>query len=187
MPRIARQLRAAKAAGSASRAKSAAAAGIPAAPAVRPGELLQARARTARLRSRTAELDRLTQWCEGGGARSHLLSGPAGVGKSRLALELADRLTATGEWDVEFLAPGAELPANERPLLLVVEDAETRQEDVAGLLDAASARTSAGPTRVLLLARTRAGRWDEPRSAAHTGEELAGPGHHRGRTCAGPA
>jgi Sir2 family len=94
-----------------------------------PGQLLRAEARTARFRSRAAELERLTAWCAGARVRTHLVSGPAGLGKTRLALELADRLAATGEWDVEFLTPDAQLLASgRRPLLAVVDDAETRQE-----------------------------------------------------------
>ena len=173
LPRIVRQLRVAATRPRAAATTSAADTAV--APVARPSTLLRAQARTARLRSRDAELERLTQWCAGTGWRVHLVSGPAEVGKTRLALELADRLTATGEWDVESLAPGAGLPANEWPLLLVVDDAETRREQVAGILAAAQARTSGGPVRVLLLARTREGWWDAVHSEAYTSEELAEP------------
>ncbi|MEU9247351.1 Sir2 family NAD-dependent protein deacetylase [Streptomyces sp. NPDC048385] len=155
------------------------AADIPATPLARPSRLLGAQARVARFRSRTAELRRLTQWCEGTGSRAHLLSGPAGAGKSRLALELADQLKATGRWDVEFLARGAQdtdLRPGERSLLVIVEDAETRQEQVAAILDTASARPASEPLRVLLLARINDG-WFERLAAAAvaTSEELTGP------------
>ncbi|MFB7172174.1 Sir2 family NAD-dependent protein deacetylase [Streptomyces sp. NPDC056254] len=178
LPRIVAQLRRAAAASASDPAAPAAAAGPAAAdgPAVRPGELLRAAARTARLRSRTEELDRLVRWCAGTGTRGHLLSGPAGVGKSRLALELADRLTASGEWDVEFPAPGAEPSSGgDRPLLVVVEDAETRREEVARILGPADGRPAQAPVRVLLLARTRDGWWDALEQRGHTGEELAAP------------
>ena len=142
----------------------------------RPSQLLRAPARTARFRSRAAELERLTAWCAGAGVRTHLVSGPVGVGKTRLALELAGRLTATGRWDVEFLAPNARFPASgRRPLLVVVDDAEARQEQVAGILHAAKADPVAAPIRVLLLARTRDNWRGKLQSEVNTSEELAPP------------
>jgi len=146
----------------------------------RPSQLLRAEARTARFRSRAAELDRLTAWCAGAGMRTHLVSGPAGVGKSRLALELAGRLTATGQWDVEFMTPNARFPVSgRRPLLAVVDDAEARQEQVAGILHAAKAGPVAAPIRVLLLARTRDNWRGKLQSEVDTSEELAPPDHVR--------
>ena len=146
----------------------------------RPSQLLRAEARIARFRSRAAELERLTAWCAGAGVRTHLVSGPAGVGKSRLALELAERLAATGRWDVEFLASDAHLPVSgRRPLLVVVDDAETRQEQVAGILRAANAGPVAAPIRVLMLARTRDNWRDRLQSEVNTSEELASPDNAR--------
>jgi NAD-dependent deacetylase len=144
-------------------------------PVPRPSQLLRAEARTVRFRFRVAELDRLVAWCAGSGARTHLISGPAGIGKSRLALELADRLAVAGDWDVEILALDAELPTGERqrPLLAVVEDAGTRREQVTRIMQTVS--DDSLPVRVLLLARTRDGWWDGHRSEVHTGEELASP------------
>ncbi|MEV7240024.1 Sir2 family NAD-dependent protein deacetylase [Streptomyces sp. NPDC093248] len=165
LPRIAAQLKAA-ASGAATRAEAAAGEET-AAPAARPSVLLRADARTARFRSRAAELERLTQWCAGTGTRTHLVAGPAGSGKSRLALELADRLGGSGAWDIAFPTPGAGLPATERPLLVVVDSAETRGEQVARLQAEAAERESGAPVRLLLLART-----DGPRPAADTHEEL---------------
>jgi NAD-dependent SIR2 family protein deacetylase len=142
----------------------------------RPSQLLRAEARTARFRSRAAELERLTAWCAGAGVRTHLVSGPAGVGKTRLALELAGRLAATGQWDVGFMAPNARLPVGgRRPLLVVVDDAEARQEQVAGILHAAKAGPAAAPIRVLLLARTRDNWRGTLQSEVNTSEELAPP------------
>lgn len=138
----------------------------------RPSLLLAAAGRTASFRSRTAELAQLSAWSEGTGTRAHLLVGPAGLGKSRLALELGDQLSATGEWDVEVLAAGAEVPDSERSLLLVLNNAETRQAEVAQVLQTVRSRTSAGPVRLLLLARTNDGWWDKLRSEADMSEEL---------------
>jgi NAD-dependent deacetylase len=140
----------------------------------RPSDLLRVTARTVTFQSRESELERLTAWCSGAGTRTHFVTGPAGVGKSRLALELADRLTASGEWDVAFLGPGADLPAGERSLLVVVEDAETRQAQVAHAIAAAEEDPAGRSIRVVLLARTHEGC-----SVAATSEELTPPGGPR--------
>ena len=146
----------------------------------RPSQLLRAEARTARFRSRAAELERLTAWCAGAGVQALFVSGPPGVGKTRLALELADRLAATGTWDVVFLAPNAHLQVSERrPLLVVVDDAETRQEQVAGIMQAATAGPVAAPIRLLLLARTRDNWRDGLPAEVNTSEELAPPDNGR--------
>jgi NAD-dependent SIR2 family protein deacetylase len=144
-----------------------------------PRQLLRAGARTARFRSRVAELERLMAWCADGQALAHLLWGPSGIGKSRLAIEFADRLAAAGGWDVEFLASGAHLIASRRPLLVVVEDAETRREQVIQVLRAARDRPPAERVRLLLLARGRDGWWDELRSEVDTSEELGVPDETR--------
>jgi hypothetical protein len=128
LPRIVEQLRAGATSSAVRPAPVASDEAVGSQPIPRPSQLLRAEARTAPFRSRAAGLERLTAWCEGTGVRTHLVSGPAGLGKSRLALELADQLTATGEWDVEFLGPDVHLPASERPLFVVVDNAETRQE-----------------------------------------------------------
>lgn len=175
LPRIARHLLTPAARSSAWRPADAA--GVPAGSfpdSPRPGQLLRAQARTARFRSRDAELERLTQWCAGTGMRTRLVSGPAGLGKTRLALELADQLAATRKWDALFLAPDARLlPSGRRPLLAVVDDAETRQEQVTRILRAAEERPPAGPVRLLLLARTAEQWWDSLQSEVNTSEELA--------------
>ena len=108
------------------------------------------------------------------------MSGPAGVGKTRLALELADRLAATGTWDVVFLAPNDHLHVSRRrPLLVIVDDAETRQEHVAGIMHATTAGSVVAPIRRLLLARTP-GNWrDGLPSEVNTSEELAPPDNVR--------
>ncbi|PZG01852.1 hypothetical protein C1I99_05220 [Micromonospora deserti] len=137
---------------------------------VRPSLLLRAQERTARLHARTAELERLSAWCSGPGARAHLVWGPAGIGKTRLALELADRVK--GGWEVQFLAPGAELPESAQPSLVIIDDAETRVEQVFRAVSEASERSA---VRLLLLARTPDGWWDELRSESATDEELAPP------------
>ena len=56
-------------------------------------------------RGRAAELARLAAWCEEPGCPVIMVGGPAGVGKSRLALEFASRLPAG--WAAGWLHAGA--------------------------------------------------------------------------------
>ncbi|WP_242895212.1 Sir2 family NAD-dependent protein deacetylase [Actinomadura litoris] len=129
----------------------------------RPSALLRPEARTARFHAGAGDLEPLVAWCAGGGARARLLWGPPGAGKSRLALELTDRVP-----DAAFLVPGDPVPEGGPPLL-VVDDAETRREEVAQVLAAARERPRA---RVLLLARTRVPWWDDLRSPSDSEQEL---------------
>ncbi|MET8051490.1 tetratricopeptide repeat protein [Streptosporangium sp. NPDC005286] len=111
---------------------------------------------------RERELAELLAWCADADAgRLRLVTGPGGVGKSRLAVQLAEELGAG--WGVLEVADDSEAEAlarwravNEEQVLLVVDYAETRT-GLAGLL-----REVAGDegrrVRVLLLART-AGEW----------------------------
>jgi hypothetical protein len=107
---------------------------------------------------REEELAALLAWCEDGQAEAlRLVTGPGGIGKTRLAAELAGRLTGRG-WDVRWVGRGQETAAvgsaqagGPGRVLLIVDDAETR----AGLgppLSELTGRQGAGP-RVLLLAR----------------------------------
>ncbi|MET9390451.1 AAA family ATPase [Streptomyces sp. NPDC006624] len=124
-----------------------------------PGALLRAEAGAVRFTGREDELARLRRWCEGDGLRVHLVTGPAGVGKSRLALRLAAERRAAGEHAGNLRSP---LPATAldrlarltRPVLCVVDYAETRQEELAALVSAVRDRWEGAPLRLLLLART---------------------------------
>ena len=67
--------------------------------------LLSWRARLAPLAGRDKDKDTLLQWArQGRNARIRLLSGPGGVGKSRLAAEVAEALRAEG-WTAGFVRP----------------------------------------------------------------------------------
>lgn len=80
------------------------------------------------LRGRADVVRSLTEWCATGTDHVRIVSGPAGVGKSRLVVEVARRLGDewfTGKPDVARLAEAVErVVACGRPALLVVEDAE---------------------------------------------------------------
>ncbi|MFI6457368.1 tetratricopeptide repeat protein, partial [Streptosporangium amethystogenes] len=111
---------------------------------------------------RERELEQLLAWCgDAEAGRLRLVTGPGGVGKSRLAVQLALRLG--DEWGVLEVADDTEAEALDRwravssgQILLIVDYAETRT-GLAGLLREV-ADDEGRRVRVLLLART-AGEW----------------------------
>ena len=130
--------------------------------AVSPGRLLAPARRIVPFIGRTAELASLLDWCTGPEAVAvRLVSGPRGVGRTRLAREVAQRLARTG-WTCLDVPDGAEPTAltavpDAAPALLVIDDAETRGPALAELLRTV-ARARGGVLRVLLVARG-AGQW----------------------------
>ncbi len=120
--------------------------------------------------AREHDLEHLRAWCEDDAEeRVLLLHGAGGLGKTRLAIALVDDMCGRG-WQAGFLnrrmddarlLPGVfeELLRGERPLLIVIDYAETRRECVRRLLETA-ARHSRPKLRVLFLARA-AGDWWE--------------------------
>ena len=115
---------------------------------------------------RERELAELAAWCQDDHAgRLRLLTGPGGVGKTRLAIELADRMRGVG-WRAERIADGSEAGAigalravTRGRALLIVDYAETR----AGLKQMLSALVGdlGKGVRVLLLARSAGDWWDQ--------------------------
>src|SRR5262249_20976267 len=73
----------------------------------------------------------MVQWCRSGDRPLWLVEGGAGVGKTRLAGEVADRMVAE-RWPAGWARPGLGAYAvsaavrNGRPALVLVDDAETR-------------------------------------------------------------
>ena len=98
-----------------------------------------------------------------------LMTGGAGTGKTRLALELCRRLDLKG-WHCGFLpaeigkveAAGAwnDLRRRTEPLLVVFDYAETRQDTVLAFIRALLQEEVRSPVRLLLLARDGGEWWD---------------------------
>lgn len=130
-----------------------------------PVNVLSGEARAVRLIDRAAERAALLDWArDDGGTRVMVLRGPAGSGKTRLALDLVDTLDARG-WLAGMLTPDArdtrhfaELAASAAPSLVVVDRAETRTGTVGALLTNLGRRSAVHSVRVLLVARS-AGDW----------------------------
>ncbi|MEU5893533.1 ATP-binding protein, partial [Streptomyces sp. NPDC047461] len=116
------------------------------------------------------ELDFLQDWFQapdplGPRTRIALLHGVGGAGKTRLAAELAHRLSATG-WYTGFLVRDPDpqdrawLSDIASPLLVVVDYVEDRKSgDVINVLR--TLREREAPTCLLLTARTVSGWWEE--------------------------
>ncbi|WP_052310342.1 tetratricopeptide repeat protein [Streptomyces viridochromogenes] len=117
------------------------------------------------------ELDFLQDWFQApdpdGGPRTRvaLLHGQGGAGKTRLAAELASRLSQDG-WYAGFLVRSPDprdlgwLGHMASPLLVVVDYVEdAKSTDVVNLLRAVRRRTD--PTCLILTARTVSGWWEE--------------------------
>ncbi|MFD3532226.1 tetratricopeptide repeat protein [Streptomyces sp. NPDC058664] len=133
-----------------------------------PAALLNAHRAVVPFRGRADELAELREWCEAPGLGTRLVHGPGGQGKTRLARHLVDRLgerPGDAPWSVLWLSPDApagELPVlryTKSPLLVVVDNAETRTDQLPALLRAATAAPGTVRVKVLLLARTDGDWW----------------------------
>jgi tetratricopeptide (TPR) repeat protein len=128
--------------------------------------LLDPRREVVGFLGRDEELAALVAWCEDDHSCGlRLVTGPGGVGKTRLAVELADRMRELG-WKTERVADGREAGAisalrevSGGRALMVVDYAEVR----AGLnqLLTELAGQQGGGVRVLLLARSAGDWWDQ--------------------------
>ncbi|SEG27383.1 Tetratricopeptide repeat-containing protein [Thermomonospora echinospora] len=129
-----------------------------------PAGLLDPRRQVVEFVGRDDELTGLIAWCEDVLAgRVRLLTGPGGMGKTRLSVQLCVRMAEVG-WRCVRVADGAEDTALSAlragvggRVLLVVDYAETRV-GLSALLRQVAADT--GTVRVLLLARSAGEWWD---------------------------
>ncbi|MFD4114701.1 ATP-binding protein, partial [Streptomyces niveus] len=155
-----------------------------------PADLLRPEQAVVSFSGREDLLKELTDWCRpspqsqpapdsatpvGRGAwheglvHARLLTGAGGAGKTRLAAELASRMSGLG-WTAIRLTPdtGASLHALSqvrRPLLLIVDYAETRAAQLHSLLKVVDHDQAASPIRILALARASGDWWT--RAAEH--------------------
>jgi tetratricopeptide (TPR) repeat protein len=143
-----------------------------------PAGLLDPRRQIVDFLGRPEELEALVAWCEDDDASPlRLVTGPGGVGKTRLAVEVSRQLTAVG-WRCERVGDGQESraiealrAATQSRTLLIVDYAEARP----GLSELLSALASESDgIRVLLLARSAGDWWDQLRAAEHAVRDLIG-------------
>ena len=148
-----------------------------------PAGLLNPRRGVVGFLGRERELVGRAAWCGDGRPRGvRLVTGPGGVGKTRLSVELCARMTALG-WVCVRPGDGGEAGAldaarrlHQGPVLVVVDYAETRAGLEAMLRAVAG---DGGPVRVLLLARGAGEWWERLSGGAQAVRELlaeAGPG-----------
>jgi tetratricopeptide (TPR) repeat protein len=132
-----------------------------------PASLLRADAEVVPFHGRQSLLGRLRDWCDGEGQSAYLLTGQGGQGKTRLARHFASRLRRDG-WATVILGSSVN-PDHagwlssvqvQMPLLIVIDYAEQRKEDLELLGRALAASPPEARLRVLLLARS-AGEWRE--------------------------
>ncbi|MEU5689827.1 hypothetical protein DEJ48_10420 [Streptomyces venezuelae] len=132
--------------------------------------LLHPRAETVRFTGRRELLDEMVAWSTADDDLSMaVLTGAGGAGKTRLARELGHRVAAE-RYAVVHLRRGSGpdqhrlLAGTTAPVLLVIDYAESRVEEVGELLRLLGRSTSGVPLRVLLVARALGQWWDELRS-----------------------
>jgi hypothetical protein len=151
-----------------------------------PGALLRAEYGIVPFHGRGAEESELHTWCtEGPSLRVRLYTGPGGMGKTRLAFEIAKALRKDG-WRAGFLeqgrSPEEAWKAISRPggrVLAIVDYAETRRELLVPLLRRLYA-TDVGPIRLILLARAALDWWEQLKTEGQgVGELLSGPATSR--------
>jgi len=128
-------------------------------------------------------------WCENDDSPSlKLITAPAGVGKTRLALHLMERMTELG-WSCYRVADGRESTvledirsANSGRILLVVDYAETR----SGLFDLLQSvpRDRGAAVRVLLLSRSAGPWWEQLAATDPAIRDLVTKAGPRGETLA---
>ncbi|MBR7834235.1 tetratricopeptide repeat protein [Actinospica durhamensis] len=133
-----------------------------------PAGLLVARRAVVPLYGREELLGDLREWAAGADTKVWLIHGPGGQGKTRVAHELAASLSAQGwvaVWPAARAAPEdmRGLSDAAKPLLVVIDYAETRSAQVTALLESCVGRSRPAPVRVLLLART-SGWWEGMRA-----------------------
>lgn len=143
-----------------------------------PASLLRPDAAIVRFRGRKDLLNKLTRWCRGDGVSVRLITGAGGQGKTRFARELASRMQREN-WLTGWLESSPKGQADYRlvretrdPLLLIIDYAETRADEVVRLLGPLLEGRTAAPVRLLLLARSSGEWWERVKTATPGFREL---------------
>lgn len=149
-----------------------------------PGALLRAQYCVVPFHRREKELGDLKEWCEDPSpVRVRLYTGPGGIGKTRLALEVALKMRDKGWWtgfvtNEAMRSPEKTWEALNRPegkLLLIVDYAETNRPFLIPVLREMY-RLDRGPVRLILLARAALDWWEQLKGEREgVGELLSGP------------
>lgn len=124
-------------------------------------------------------------WCDGPKSIGvQVITGPGGIGKTRYMIEMCHRLRQHG-WDAGFLdsrissgLPGcwSSILSTPKPLLVVVDYAETRRDQVVELVSQLLTVARGEKARIVLLARAADDWWDELRRQSRgVGDLLSGP------------
>ncbi|MFH8692672.1 tetratricopeptide repeat protein [Streptomyces anulatus] len=144
---------------------------------VTPAALLEAGRQTVPFHGREDLLAQLEAWCGQGGFGAWLLHGPGGQGKTRLAHHL-DHLLRPQGWTVLWPRADArpdqllEVRRAAKPLLVVLDYAETRPNQLTALVEAAAEHPRTSPLKLLLLARTAGDWWQQASTATRLAEDL---------------
>jgi hypothetical protein len=149
-----------------------------------PNRLLVAAYGVVPFRGRTAEKESLLSWCQSTPtAGVVLVTGPGGSGKTRLAAEICQARKSDG-WVAGFLKDNDPtdlrgLLETDHPVLVAIDYAETRIDQVVGLIERLGATRPQKPWRVLLVARDAGDWWPQIATRTHdpsTGSLLASAG-----------
>jgi hypothetical protein len=119
----------------------------------------------------TARLSLLDWARQGRRKRIRLLSGPGGVGKSRLAAEVAEALRKEG-WTAGFISPKEPIvvPLRRAGLFLIVDDPEEDPEATQKLLrEVEASELRDVPLRLVVVSRQAGDRWFNLFETAHAG------------------
>jgi hypothetical protein len=131
--------------------------------------LLRADSAVVPFRGRTRDLDQLEHWpASPRGLRVAVVTGAGGAGKTRLVAELCARAERRGSV-AGFLRRGVPREricalAGGAPVLVVVDEANSRPDDVAAAIAALAGAASATALRVVLVAREQGGWWSALRA-----------------------
>jgi TPR repeat protein len=144
-----------------------------------PSRLLDADSQVVPFRGRESLLADLNDWCRTERPfDTKVLTGPGGQGKTRLAMEFVGQMSSQG-WVTGFVQPRAPrriyrlVPQASVPLLLIVDYAETRTDQLEQLIRTTWSGRPQTRVRIVLIARTEAEWWERLRRTNRDALEAA--------------